>query len=230
MTGMALFNVRNIITLAAGLSASAVAVRKALGKEVDKRADKAIEKAVEEARAEIRAQAQSYFTSGFRRFLLTTLFKALLVSIIAVLFLADVLPSGWSAIALATLFVLFAGYDLIRTLPTLSYLSRELGKHGWRPKLILSEYVSAQVFERVLEKASDEPVDRTESVLMLLAGRKRDEMVERVAKAVAEIAATSSWQDIRPMVNRFVLRFITLFVLYSALVWGVIWLVRMHLE
>ena len=84
------------------------------------------------------------------------------------------------------------------------------------------------MFERVLERASGEPVDRTESVLMLLAGRKRDEMVEKVAKAVAEIAATSSWEDIRPMVIRFAARFAILFALYSALVWGVIWLVRVN--
>ena len=225
---MALFNVRNIITLAAGISASAVAVRKALGKEVDKRADKAIEKAVEEAREEIRAEAHNYFSKGFRRFMITTLAKALCVSVVAVLFLSGLLPSKWSALALGIMFLVFAGYDFIRSLPTLRYLLGELGKHGWRPKKILSEYVSAQVFERVLERASGEPVDRTESVLMLLAGRKRDEMVEKVATAVAEIAATSSWEDIRPMVIRFAARFAILFALYSALVWGVIWLVRVN--
>jgi len=46
--GMAILNLRNILSLAAGVSASAVAVRNALGKEVDKRTDKMIARAVEE--------------------------------------------------------------------------------------------------------------------------------------------------------------------------------------
>ena len=91
-----------------------------------------------------------------------------------------------------------------------------------------SETVSAQVFEKVLERATDQPVDSTESVLMLLAGRKRDEVVEKVARAVADIASTSSWDDVKPLVTRFAARFALLFVLYSALVWSVIWLIRHH--
>lgn len=223
---MALWNVRGILSIAAGLSASAVAVRKALGKEIDKRADRAIEKAVEEAREEIRLHAHTLISGSFRQFMTTTLSKALLVLIIAVLFLSGVLPSAWSALALGLMFVSFASYDFVRSAPTLNFLRKQLQTHGWRPMRILSEIVSVQVFEQVLERASGEPVDRTESVLMLLAGKKRDDVVERVARAVADIASTTSWEDIRPVVFRFAIRFAILFVLYSALVWSVIWLIR----
>lgn len=223
---MSIFNVRNLMALAAGVSASAVAVRKALGKEIDKRADRTIETAVEEAREEIRNQAQTVISAGFKTFFTTTVTKTLLVLIIAVLFLANVLPSAWAALALGIMFISFATFDFIRAAPTLNFLQKEFRKYGWRPRLILAETVSAQVFEQVLERASGVPVDRTESVLMLLAGRKRDEVVERVARAVADIASTSSWSDIRPIVVRFALRFSVLFVLYSALVWGVVWLTQ----
>lgn len=223
---MSIFNVRNLMTLAAGVSASAVAVRKALGKEIDKRADRTIEAAVEEAREEIRVQAHTVISAGFKKFFTTTVTKTLLVLIIAVLFLAKVLPSAWAALALGIMFISFTTFDFIRAAPTLSFLLKEFRKYGWRPRLILAETVSAQVFEQVLERASGLPVDRTESVLMLLAGRKRDEVVERVARAVADIASTSSWSDIRPIGIRFAIRFLILFVLYSALVWGVVWLIR----
>ena len=225
---MAILNLRNILSLAAGVSASAVAVRNALGKEVDNRTDKMIARAVEEAREELRIQAHTFFSDGFRQFLITTGAKALLVLIVAVLFLSGLLPSKWSAVVLALLFVSFFTFDTVRAFPTLKFLRREFKKFGWRPKLILSETVSAQVFEKVLERATDQPVDSTESVLMLLAGRKRDEVVEKVARAVADIASTSSWDDVKPLVTRFAARFALLFVLYSALVWSVIWLIRHH--
>lgn len=228
MISMSIFSLRNILTVVAGISASAVAVRNALGKEVDKRAEKLIEAAVEEARQEIRTEAHAAFSGGFRQFVITTVVKACLVGIVAAFFLSDLLPPEWSALALILMFVMFFSYDMVKAFPTLKFLRRELKKHGWRPRLILSETVSAQVFERVLERASGEPVDRTESVLMLLAGRKRDEVVERVARAVAEIASTSSWNDIRPIVLRFALRFSIMFVLYSALVWAVVWLIRQN--
>lgn len=225
---MALLNIRNLISIAAGVSASAVAVRNALGKEVDKRADKMIQKAVDEAREEIRHQAHTFVSDGFRNFLLTVCIKAVLVLIVAVLFLSGLLPSNWSALVLLALFVIFTSYDFTRAFPTLRFLRREVKKFGWRPKLVLAETVSAQVFEKVLERASGQPVDSTESVLMLLAGRKRDEMVEKVARAVAEIASTSSWDDIKPIVLRFAARFALMFVLYSGLVWSVVWLIRHH--
>ncbi len=223
---MSILNVRNIISLAAGLGASAVAVRNALGKEIDKRADKAVQAAVEEAREEIRLQAHTLMSRGFRRFLITTLAKTGVVLFIAALFFFGLISSALAAIGLGISFVAFAGYDVFRSIPTLKFLAGERKKYGWRPRLILSETVSAQVFEQVLERATDAPVDRTESVLMLLSGKKRDDVVERVARAVAEIAATTSWEDIRPIIIRFALRFITLFALYSALVWGVVWLIR----
>lgn len=222
---MALFSVRNILTVAAGISASAMAVRKALGKEIDKRADRTIEKAVEEAREEIRIQAHTLISDNFKRFVKTTLSKALLVLIITVLFLSGLITSNWAALFLGIMFIGFTSYDFIRAAPALNFIRKEMKKHGWRPKLIFSEVVSAQVFEKVLERASGEPVDKTESVLMLLAGKKRDDVVERVARAVAEVASTTSWDDIKPLAYRFAARFSTLFVLYSALVWSVIWLI-----
>lgn len=214
------------MTIAAGLSASAVAVRKALGKEVDKRADRAIAKAVEEARAEIREEAKHFLAKGFMGFVWITLGKAALFLAVALLFISGVVAAHWLALVLGLLFLGFTTFDFIRAIPTLKFLRRELKRYGWRPKHILTETISAQVFERVLERASGEPVDRTESVLMLLAGRKRDEIVEKVARAVAAIASTTSWDDIKPMIRSFVLRMAILFSLYFTVIWTLIYLIR----
>ena len=223
---MPIWNVKTISTVIAGVSASAIAARKALGREVDKRADDTIEQAVEEARAEIRNQAKTIFTKGFRNFVQVTLVKALIVLCIAILFLSGFVEPKWLAIVLGALFLGFFCFDTARTYPNIRFLAGQVRRFGWKPKAILSGYVSAQVFERVLERAQDVPQKRSESVLMLLAGRKKDELVERIAKAVADITATATWDDIKPFCWRYLSRFVIGLVLYSSLVWGVIYLLR----
>lgn len=223
---MAIWNLRSLLTIAAGVSASAVAVRKALGREVDRRADKAIEDAVVEARNEIREQAHLFFSRGFIRFFWTILVKAAAFLLVASMFMMGWVADHWSAIALAILFVIFTSYDAWRVFPSARFVLRELKKYGWRPKKILSETISAQVFETVLERAQEQEVKQSESVLLLLAGRKRDEMVEKLARAVAKVASQTSWNDIKPMLFGFSVRCGLLFVLYSSLVWTLIWMIR----
>lgn len=223
---MSIFKFKNLLSIAAGVSASAVAVRKALGREVDRRTDKAIEDAALQARERIREQAHLFFSDGFVRFFWTTLAKASVVLTIAAVFLFGLVSENWSALALAIMFVVFSSYDIWRAFPTVKFLAKELRKHGWRPKTILSEMISAQVFEQVLDEASQTEIKRSESILLMLAGRKRDDLVQRLAKAVAEIAAETSWQDIRPMVMGFAVRSGILFLLYSSLAWTLIWMIR----
>ena len=226
LRGMALLNFRNLLSLAAGVSASAVAVRKAVGREVDKRTEKAIEEAATEARTEIRARAHKFFTTGFLRFFWTSLIKGALILIVATLFFLELVAHHWSAIGLGALFVVFTTYDAIRAFPTIGFLFREFRKHGWRPKKILAETISAQVFETVMDRAQKTDIKRSESIMLMIAGKKRDDIVERMAKAVAEIAADTSWDDIRPLLVGFAARCAVLFSLYFPLVWTIVWLVR----
>ena len=142
------------------------------------------------------------------------------------MFMMGWVADHWSATALAILFVIFTSYDAWRVFPSARFVWRELRKYGWRPKKILSETISAQVFETVLERAQEQEVKQSESVLLLLAGRKRDEMVEKLARAVAEVASQTSWNDIKPMLFGFSVRCGLLFVLYSSLVWTLVWMIR----
>ncbi|MAP94159.1 MAG: hypothetical protein CMK07_04315 [Ponticaulis sp.] len=223
---MALWNIRNLISIAAGVSASAVAVRKALGREVDRRADKAIAAAVVEARTEIREQAHKFFSRGFIQFFWTALVKASLILAVASVFLMGWVADHWSALALAVLFVVFTTYDAVRAFPTAKFVWDELRKYGWRPKRILSETISAQVFESVLERAQEIEVKKSENILLLLAGRKRNEIVDKMARGVADIAAQTSWDDIKPMLFGFAVRCGILMLIYSSLVWTLIWMIR----
>lgn len=223
---MAFLNIRNIISIAAGVSASAVAVRRMLGREVDRRADKAITAAVEEARLEIRTEAHKFFSEGFRQFFWTLLVKATLVLTMSVLFFVGWLDPHWSASALAILFVCFFAFDAWRSFPTIRFLIREFKKYGWRPKTILAETISAQVFEKVLERASAQEIDHKENILLMLAGRKRGELVEKIARGVADIASTTSWADIKPILFGFAVRCGLLMALYSSLVWLLVYMIN----
>tara|TARA_Y100000052_G_scaffold27562_1_gene36419 strand:+ start:60720 stop:61394 length:675 start_codon:yes stop_codon:yes gene_type:complete len=223
---MSIWNLKNLISIAAGVSASAAAVRQVLGREVDRRTDKAIADAAQQARQRIREQAHLFFSDGFIRFFWTTLGKASIILTIASLFLMGWVADHWSAAALALMFVVFTSYDAWRIFPSAKFLFGELRKFGWRPKLILAETVSAQVFEQVLEEARQLEVKQSENILLLLAGRKRDDLTEKLARAVADIAAETSWKDIKPMVFGFVVRCGILFFLYSSLVWTLVWMIR----
>lgn len=223
---MALLNIRNLLSIAAGVSASAVAVRRALGREVDKRTDKMIAEVAEETRIELRQAAHSFFSDSFMIFFWTMVGKTVLVVSVASLFLMGWVDNHFSAIGLGILFFGFAIFDFFRSFPTIKFLAGELRRHGWRPRKILAETISAQVFEKVLERAKDLPVDHTQNILITLAGRKRSDLLEKIAKAVAQIASETSWEDIKPLLIGFAVRWILLFALYSATVWTLVWLIR----
>ena len=223
---MAFWTIRGLIAVATGVSATAVAARKALGNHVDGKTQAVIDRAVEDAREELRLEAKTWFSASFRRFLITVAAKVSLLLIVFSLYLTSVITLTIAAASFAVLLVLFSLYDFIRLIPTLRYIWNEVRIHGLRPKRIMAETVAAEVFERVLDQAKDAPVRRTESLVFLLAGKKRSEIVEQIAKGVSRLAAETSWSDVRPIAVDYVVRFVLLISLYSASVWTVIWMLR----
>jgi hypothetical protein len=55
--------------------------------------------------------------------------------------------------------------------------------------------------------------------MLMLAGEDRSQMHHDVATAVADVARSTTWDDIRPYIISAVVRIGTLALIYSASVW-----------
>ncbi len=201
------------------VSAGLALGRQALAREVDKRTHSAIQDAGKIARERIRAHTQLFFSETFRTFVIVTAVKILLLGSVWAAHAFGLISDLVFTALLITLLVLFVLRDILATWPVLRLMQVELRQHGWRPKRAVGEIVAAQVFSEVLEEAGDLERKWSEDVLLRLSGKKRDDVTRKIAEAVANIARKSSWEDIVPFVRVTVVKFASLFIIYSAFVW-----------
>lgn len=202
-----------ISALTTGLAAG----RKLAGREIDRRRDNLIEQAAQEAQLRIRERARLIVRSTTAAFLRRVLIKALILSVIWLLFWAGAIgPSvfRWSmSAAIGTLVI----WDIYLTWPTLRLIAVEIRKHGLRPKKAISELVAAEVFEQVLTEIDGQTDMRWHQKLVLsLAGRDLSQLSLEIAGAVAEVSRKTSWKDVRPFMWSGILHFMVLSILYSS--------------
>jgi hypothetical protein len=114
---------------------------------------------------------------------------------------------------------IFMMRDMWVNYPAVKLTLTELHRHGWHPKRALTETIAARVFEEVLAEAGNQKQTRTGAIMLMLAGEDRSRMHHDVAKAVADIARETSWDDIRPHIISAMIRIGTLALIYSASVW-----------
>ena len=55
-------------------------------------------------------------------------------------------------------------------------------------------------------------------MVLILAGQKRDDLFSDIAKAVADVARSTSWQDLRPFLVASGAKIVAVAVLYSGFV------------
>lgn len=216
--------IRSALLLISAATTGVALGRRLLSRAVTRRTDKLIVDAADEVRQQIKQDASSYLARSFKHYAVATAIKVVLLAIATVLALNDwVSPTAFS-ITTASLLVVFLCRDIWVIMPTLRLATTELHDHGWRPRRAIGEVVAANVFAEVLERSSTLPVSRSENLVLRLAGKKRDDVTQTVAKAVADIARESTWQDLRPFVIGAAVRVITLAAIYSAIVFYVLYL------
>ena len=207
------------LAIVAAVTAGLVAGRRLLGREVSARKNKAIEDAAAETRARIRLHAGDVVMSGFRRFAIVTAIKLTVLVSLWGAHRGGLIDQTIFAACVGVALVLFLLRDIRVTFPLVRLCVTELRRHGWKPKLALSEAVAARVFSEVLTEAAAQEQSRANQLVLMLAGENREQMHREIAEAVADVARQTSWDDIRPFIVSAAVRFGLLATLYSACVW-----------
>ncbi len=207
------------LMILSALGAGLVAGRKLLGKEITGRKNKAIESAVQEARHRIRADTMMFVARSFRTFAIATGIKLAILCWLWGLHHFAGMPRPVFATLMVITLAIFMMRDMWVNYPAVKLTLTELHRHGWHPKRALTETIAARVFEEVLAEAGNQKQTRTGAIMLMLAGEDRSRMHHDVAKAVADIARETSWDDIRPHIISAAIRIGTLALIYSASVW-----------
>lgn len=207
------------LAIVAAVTAGLVAGRKLLGREVTARKNRAIEDTAAETRERIRSHAGEFVARSFRRFAIATAIKlAILVTLWGAHEGALVEPALFKGLVAGAL-ALFLLRDIWVNFPIVRLCVTELSRHGWKPKLALSEAVAARVFSEVLTEAAAQEHSRASQLVLMLAGENRARMHRDIALAVADVARQTTWEDLRPFVFSAIVRIGSLALLYSACVW-----------
>lgn len=201
------------------VTAGIVAGRKMLGKEVLAQKNKAIEAAAKETRERIRSHAAELVIASFRKFAVVTAIKLVILLALWGAFHADLISADVFSWSVAGALFLFLARDVKVNFPIWQLCFTELHRHGWKPRLALSETVAARVFSEVLAEAASTEQSRANKLVLMLAGENRDRMHAEIAEAVANVARQTSWHDLRPFIVSAVIRIGSLMALYSVCVW-----------
>ncbi len=217
---MTAMNLRLATLIVSAITTSATVGRAMLANRIDRKTEDAIEASAGEARARIRHEAAAYLGRHVRRFAIATLVKTVLLAAAWGGFRIGWIDGAAFSWTLFALLALFLVRDAILVFPGARLALTDLHRHGWKPRRALSEVIAARVFDEVqAEAASRVGQSRRESLMLALAGRRKDEVTGRIAAAVADVARQTSWQDLRPFLLVAAAKFSVLFVLYSAFVW-----------
>ena len=172
-----------------------------------------------EARHRIRADTMMFVARSFRTFAIATGIKLAILCWLWGLHHFAGMPRPVFATLMVITLAIFMMRDMWVNYPAVKLTLTELHRHGWHPKRALTETIAARVFEEVLAEAGNQKQTRTGAIMLMLAGEDRSRMHHDVAKAVADIARETSWDDIRPHIISAMIRIGTLALIYSASVW-----------
>ena len=215
---MSVFRIATLVVSA--VSGGVYIGRKLLADQVQKKKDALVEQAGATVRERIRTQARSYVISHLRRFSIVLAIKAALLTFVVVLERFGILSDRMFGTALLVLLTAFVTRDVYVTWPTISFAAAELRKNGWKPRLTVAEIIAARTFDEVLAESAQQPQLWHEDLLLALAGEKRDQMIDDIAREVAAIAHGISWPTLKP----YFLTGAGMTAVLSALYFGFAWL------
>lgn len=93
---------------------------------------------------------------------------------------------------------LFLIWDTVTVFPILRLVHSRLLSAGYSPRKALGEIVATNVLDQVLKESQQVRLSRRNTILLALAGTNETQFKSEIAEAVSNIAAETSWEDLRP--------------------------------
>ena len=200
--------------VAAGLSAG----RSMLSEHIETRKRSEVEKATEIVRQRIRAETDTYIAKNLKSFFRRTAIKATILGGTAVTLLGFHSKPGLGTLVTASVLAVFLIWDAISLFPTLRLVLSRLSRAGYNPRRALGEVVATNVFAQVLQESEGTTVSQRQALLLALAGTNETRMKTEIAHAVSEVAAETSWHDLRPFLLLALAKVGAVFLLYAVYV------------
>lgn len=218
------FTLRGLAIAATAIAAGIGAGRTYLRTRVEAQKESTVQAALADAREEVKAKADAYISTSLAMFWRRIVVKAGLLALLAGGLWALGAPghvTGWSVAAILASFLF---WDAIVAAPTVRIIASSLKRSGYKPRAALGSAVAAHVFAGVMARSADQPVKRTQTLLLVAAGTSADSFKSEVAEAVSTLAGEASWRDLRPFLRLAATKAGIILALYSAFVWGVLFI------
>ena len=198
--------------VAAGLSAG----RSLLSEHIETRKRNEVETATEIVRERIRAETSVYIARNLKFFFRRMAIKAAILGATASALLFFHSTPGLGTLVTLGVLAAFLVWDGVTLFPTLRLVLSRLSRAGYSPRRALGEVVAANVFTQVLQESESSTISRRHAVLLALAGTSESRLKTEIAQAVSEVAAETSWHDLRPFMLLAASKVAAVFMLYAA--------------
>lgn len=207
--------IRILIGAASMAAAGAATARKLARAAVDERKRETLAWAQAEARRRIRAEGSAFQARVLRRFVVSTLVKAAILSTLFALLFLNAIDASLFAWAAGLTVAAFIVRDVVVTGPEVKVAATHLNRHGWSPSRALGEAVAAQALASALDAARSTEFGWRERVALAVAGVDRDQLGRELAQSVAQIAGSMAWPELKPYARSTALKIIGGSALYA---------------
>lgn len=214
--------IRIAATALLGLGSAVAAAKAAAKNQVEKKKASVVEAAYARARAEIRGKTEIYLKSSLEDFMRITAIKAALLASLFLLYLAGAISNPTYRVLLLIALIGLGVWDIVRNFSTLRILVERMRRHKMNAKRAISEIVTAQIFDTVMEEASAVKPAWRDSAIMALAGTRHSALSREISEAVSVLAGQTSWADIKPFVITAAWRAGLVLGIYSIVVWSLV--------
>ena len=187
-----------IVLLTAAAVAGGVALgRRLLDRGIERRVSAEIEAVQAAAVAELERRAGAVIRERLVRFAISLAVKAALIGGVVAAHLFGPLSASGLRFAGFGLIAAFVAHDLYRLAPQIPPAWRLARASGWSPRKALRDIVAAAVFERVHAETLAATAKGPNRLALALSTHTPRSLSEGVAEAVADVAASASYERIR---------------------------------
>ncbi len=191
-------SVLRAITLAAGIVGGGLTLaRNRLDKEIEKKVDARINEARDDAIVELESTVEAFVKRQVFIFMRNILIKGSLVGVVVAGRFAQLYDRDTMGWILLTLVGLFMIYDAANLWPHLKLGFQHARKARWNPAQALRAYVAADVFDTAYERVMEETQDTKVKYWIALSRYRPEEISEKIASALSQVAAAASVRIVR---------------------------------
>lgn len=192
--------IRRVALAVSALTGAVALGRKAADASIEKQLAVAIDDAKQEAIETLDREIDGAVGNRLAAFSLTLLVKAALLSLVFLARSGGLIEGAAFKVTALGLLAAYLGHDVTRLAPHAPVAWRVFRDYGFNLQKATTEYVSETAFARAYEEATRRLGERKSRAVIAVSNYSRHELSERVARAVADVARTVSFERIRARV------------------------------